>query len=167
MKRYYYDNCDINEKYPTLWNGFLEYNSNIIELTQDREEKNTNRELDDILTNICDINFYVYIIDSKIYISLCQDSKYYYFQFEKDIKNVITAIENKFNVKIDYAEFNATEIKHQGNQYKYTITKDKSSKIILKKKILNWDSYESKSKKIKKNNKDDDISKTIENLKII
>lgn len=165
MKRYYYDGYNLDNNYATLWNGFLEYNSNIIELTQDRVEKNTNRELDNLLTDICDINFYIYILDSKIYISLCQDAKYYYYAFEKDIKKVISEIEDKFKVKIDYGEFNATELKHHGNQYKYTITKDETSKIILKKKILNWDNYESKIKKLKKNK--GDITKDIENLKII
>jgi archaellin len=164
MKRYYYDGYDLDKKYATLWNGFLEYNSNNIEYTKDRGD-NTNRELDDLVTNICNINFYIYILNSKIYISLCQDTKYYYYDFEKDIKKVIGEIEDKFKVKIDYGEFNATELKHHGNQYKYTITKDKTSKIILKKKILNWDNFESKSKKIKKNK--DDINKDIENLKII
>lgn len=157
MKRYYYDNTDLDSKYPTLWNGFLEYDSNNIELTQDREEKNTNKELDDILSEICNINFYIYLLDSKIYISLCQDEKYYYYDFEKDIKKVISEIEIKFKVKINYGEFNATEIKHYGNQYKYTITKDKNSKIILKKKVLNWE--------IKKKMKDD-VSKEMEKLKI-
>jgi hypothetical protein len=157
MKRYYFDKTDLDSKYSTLWNGFLEYDSNNIELTQDREEKNTNKELDDILSEICNINFYIYLLDSKIYISLCQDQKYYYYDFEKDIKKVISEIEIKFKVKINYGEFNATEIKHYGNQYKYTITKDKNSKIILKKKVLNWE--------IKKKTKDD-ISKEMEKLKI-
>jgi hypothetical protein len=133
MKRYYYDGYNLDKNYATLWNGFLEYNSNTIELTEDRIEKNTNRELDDLLTDICNINFYIYILDSKIYISLCQDSKYYYYQFEKDIKLIIDKIENQFNIKIDNGEFNATELKHQGNQYKYSISKDIDSKIILKK----------------------------------
>lgn len=163
MKRYYFDGCDHDKKYATLWNGFLEYNSNIIVLTQDKE-KNTNKILDDLVSDICNINFYIYLFDSKIYISLCQDEKYYYYQFEKDIKKVISEIENKFKVKIYYGEFNATEIKHQGNQYKYTITKDEESKIILKKKILNWDYFESKKIKIKKI---DNIFKNIEDLKII
>ena len=161
MKRYYFDSFDLDKKYATLWNGFLEYNSNIIECTKERGD-NTNRILDDLISEICDINFYIYLLDSKIYFSLCQDSQYYYNQFEKDIKKVITEIENKFNVKIEYGEFNATELKHQGNQYKYTITKDKTCKIILKKKILNWDNYESKNKK-----KKEDINEDIKKLKIV
>ena len=167
MKRYYYDGYELDKKYATLWNGFLDYNSNNIEYTKDRGD-NTNRELDDLVTDICDINFYIYLLDSKIYISLCQDAKYYYYQFEKDIKKVIIEIENKFNVKIDYGEFNATELRHNGDQYKYTITKNIDAKIVLKKKILNWNNYELKSnktnKKIKKN--EEDIIKDIENIKI-
>jgi len=148
MKRYYFDGTDLDKNYATLWNGFLEYNSNthIID--------NTNKALDDLITSICDINFYISLFNSKIYISLCQDSKYYYYQFEKDIKLMIDKIENQFNIKIDNGEFNATELKHQGNQYKYSISKDIDSKIILKKKVLSW--------KIKRS-----LCKDLDNLKII
>ena len=161
MKRYYFDGHDLDKNYSTLWNGFLELESNTIKLIN-HYDCQTNNELEDLISEICDINFYIYIIDLKIYISLCQDSKYYYHQFEKDIKKVIIEIENKFNVTINCGEFNATEVRHQGDQYKYTITKNENSNIILKKKVLNWDSYESKSKKIKIN----DITKKISNLKI-
>jgi hypothetical protein len=146
MKRYYFDEYKINELYPTLWDGYIQFDSNKIPITD--IEENSNRELDDLVTNICAINFYIYILDSKIYISLCQDSVYYFHQFEKDIKKLIFAIEDKFKVNIDYAQFNATEVKHQGNQYKYTLTKDTNNRLILKKKILNWDNY-SRSKKLK------------------
>jgi hypothetical protein len=161
MKRYYFDGYELDKKYATLWNGYLEFNPNIIEVV-DYYDGKTNLELEDMVTDICNINFYVYINSSKIYFSLCQDSIYYYDDFERDIKKVIIAIENKFNIKIYHGEFNATEVKHQGNQYKYTISKDEESNIILKKKILNWSTYESKSKKVKIN----DLSKKIENIKL-
>jgi hypothetical protein len=185
MKLYYYDGYDLDKNYATLWNGVLEYNSSTIETIQDNKEKNTNKELDDLVTDICDVNFYINIFHSKIYFSLCQDTKYFYYKFEKDIKRVISGIEDKFKVKIDNGEFNAIELKHNGNQYKYIISKNKTFNISLKKKILNWDNYELKNKKIKrikddinkndinKNdiNKNDinknDINKDIEQLKII
>jgi hypothetical protein len=165
MKRYYFDSHNLDSKYATLWNGYLEYNKNDMKINIEYIS-----QLNDLITDICDVNFYVNDIDNKIYISLCQDSHYYYHQFEKDIKKLIIEIENKFSINIFYGEFNATEVKHQGNQYKYTITKDENLKIILKKKTLNWDNYESKNKKIKKIDKDniDNINniKNLNNLKI-
>jgi len=145
MKRYYYDDTDLDKNYATLWNGFLEYNKNNID--------NSNKALDDLITSICDINFYIYLLDSKIYISLCQDSKYYYYQFEKDIKLMIHKIETQFNVNIIYGEFNATELKHEGNQYKYTLSKNTDLNIVLKKKVLSWNSKKS-------------LCKDLDNLKI-
>lgn len=150
MKRYYFDEKDENN-YATLWNGFLEFsNNNNIEISD--------MEVNDIMTEVCDINFYIYVNNTKIFFSLCQDSKYYYHQFEKDILNSIKKIENKFNICILNGEFNAVEIKHNGCQYKYNILKDNDSKFVLKKKILSWQNI--KKKKI------DDINDKLENLKI-
>ena len=110
------------------------------------------------------MNFYINIDfdNSSIYISLCQDSRYYYYQFEKDIKLLINSIEKDCLIYINCGEFYANEIKHDGNQYKYTIIK-KNSEIILKKKILNWTTYDAKGiKKIKIT----DLTKKVEDLKI-
>jgi hypothetical protein len=90
------------------------------------------------------------------------DEFYYYHQFEKSIKSAIKETELKFNIVITNGEFYGNELKHNGNQYKYTISK-KDDKIILKKKILNWDS--SNNKKAKKNEKDL-LSDSIENMTI-
>lgn len=133
--KYYFDNMDLN-KYPTLWDGFLEYNV--------YSELLNERLVSDIITEICDINFYINIHDDKIYMSICRDSDYYYYQFEQHIKHVITALENAFFINIENGQFNATEVKHQGNQYRYTISKNLDLSIVLKKKILNWEKYESK-----------------------
>jgi len=133
-KRYYFDNTQIDANYSTIWYGFLIYDSskNNISITENYYQK-SNSILDDLLCEICDVNFYINIINNYIHISICQDCKYYYYQFEKDIKNVIKEIENKFNVTIESGEFNAVECKYNGNQYKYTITKNNQN-IILKKK---------------------------------
>ena len=160
IKRYYYDMTDKEIEYATLWDGYLKYIGTISFI--ERYGGNINLELNDIFTDICDINFYIFLDESTIYISLCQDSTYYCHQFEKDIKKVILQIQDKFNVNVDSGEFNANEIKHHGSQIKYTITKNKSSNVILKKKILNWETYDSKSKK----NKMDTLIEKLDNLTI-
>jgi hypothetical protein len=163
-QRYYFDNTKIDTNYATIWYGFFIYNTtkNNIPISENYYQK-SNRILDDLLREICDINFCINIINNYIYISVCQDSKYYYYQFEKDIKNVVKEIENKFSVIIESGEFNGVEYKYNGNQYKYTITKNKDKNIILKKKILNWEKYENKKKKI---NKIDELSKSANELSI-
>ena len=57
MKRYYFDDTHVNTKYATLWNGFLTYapDSKYIELSEGYY-CNSNRELDDIVAEITDIN---------------------------------------------------------------------------------------------------------------
>ena len=136
MKRYYYEDTIIETNYPTLWNGHLSYEGDDIPISLDYYQ-NSNKELDEIFTEICEVNFYISIIDKKIYVSLCRDSNYYYRQFEKNIKSVINQIESKFNIIITDGEFYANEVKHEGSQYKYTITK-LEDKLLLRKKILNW-----------------------------
>lgn len=153
--KYYYDNMNLKERYATLWNGYLSYE---IKLPNDNPEKILSIcKLNDIVTDICKINFYINIDNSNIYISLCQDSHYYYYDFEKDIKKVILKLEKEFDINIIGGEFNANEVNHNANQYKYTILK-KNEKITLKKKTLNWSSYKSKkdlSDQMKKLNIDD------------
>jgi len=147
-QKYYFDNTNIDTNYSTIWYGFLIYDisKNNIPISENYYQK-SNRILDDLLCELCDMNFCVNIINNHIYISICQDSKYYYYQFEKDIKIVIKEIETKFDVTIESGEFNATECKYNGNQYKYTITKNKDKNIILKRRILNWTTYDIKIKK--------------------
>ena len=163
-QKYYFDNTNIDTNYSTIWYGFLIYDNskNNISITENYYQK-SNQILDDLLCEICNINFYVNIINNYIHISVCQDFKYYYYQFEKDIKNVIREIENKFIVIIESGEFNAIECKYNSNQYKYTISKNKDKNIILKKKILNWENYENKKRKI---NKIDELAKNTNELSI-
>lgn len=145
IKKYYFDNTNLDKVYATLWNGYLVFEFSAVDILKLKEI-----ELDEIFVKICNINFYINIINNIIYISLCQDEKYYFYQFEKDIKNVIISIQIKYKIKIESGEFNAIEIKNFGNQYKYIIKNTKIDKISLKKKILNWNSYENKKVKIKK-----------------
>ena len=172
MKRinYYYEAYNMDEKYNTLWNGYLSYINGTIPInhtyTQNKDKfiLESNKDLEDLLAEICNINFYISLSDNKIYISHDTDEKYYYFQFEKNIRIVIKEIEDKFNVFITDGEFNANEVKHGGSQYKYTISK--TDHISLKKKVLNWDNYESKKKKKTNNESDSNIIKQINDLTI-
>ena len=145
ISKYYFEDTTLNTKYPTLWNGYLLYNGQNISVSENYWQR-SNRDLDNLLTEICEINFYVSIIDNRIHISVCGDSFFYYYNFEKTIKKVIKKIEKKFNINITESEFFATELKHMGNQYKYNTSRDeKNEKIILKKKTLNWTTYENKN----------------------
>ena len=54
------------------------------------------------------------------------------------IKLLIGNINSKFSVQIYCGEFNAHELRIDGDLYKYTI-KELNGKISLKKKILNWE----------------------------
>lgn len=132
-KYYFLDKkcVDINTKYPTLWDGFLKY-----------ERKSDQYiewlDLDNILVDICDINFYIHTDNDSIFLSVDRDESYYAHQFEKHIKKIIKQTEEKLDINIISGIFNANEVKHNGSQYKYTISKDKD-KIILKKTVLNWE----------------------------
>lgn len=160
--KYYFESYNLQTRYYTIWHGFLKYDGNQIPINSEHI-LNTNSkilyniDLSDIFTEICQLNFYISLIDNYIYISHDMDELYYYHQFEKSIKNAIKETELKFNIVINNGEFYGNELKHNGNQYKYTISR-KDDKIILKKKILNWDS--------KKNDEKDLLSTSIKNMKI-
>ena len=51
-----------------------------------------------------------------------------------------------YYIYIEEAEFYANEVRHNGDQIKYTVLRDKnkSNKIILKKKIMNWINFDKK-----------------------
>lgn len=165
--KYYFEAYDYENKYRTLWNGFLKYSGNTIPINNKHVLNNNklcyNNELNDILIETCELNFYISLINDFIYLSHDTDEYYYYYQFEKNIKSAIKNIEVKFNIIITNGEFYATEVKHNGNQYKYTISKN-SDKIILKKIILNWENFNNK-KKAKKDEKDL-LSDSIKNMNI-
>jgi hypothetical protein len=171
--KYYFESYNLQTRYCTIWHGFLKYDGIQIPINREHILSTNNKllyniDLSDIFTEICQLNFYISLIDNYIYISHDMDEFYYYYQFEKSIKNAIKETELKFNIVITNGEFYANEIKHNGNQYKYTISK-KDDKIILKKKILNWDS--NNSKKVKNKEKDekdkkDLLSISIKNMKI-
>lgn len=160
LKRYYFDNTKINNEYSTIWYGEFLYNGNKIPISINYFQE-SNKDLDDILVDNLEANFYIKLIDNYIYLSLCSDSKFYYYDFEKKIKKTITKIEDKFSIDIYSGNFDAEEFKPEGNKYKYFISKNKDNKIILRKKILNWLIYESKKKKLT-----DDLIENLVNLDI-
>lgn len=133
--------------YATVWSGSLKYQKlDDIPIPY--------LDIDNILVDICNVNFYINLDSENINISLCQDEKYYTHQFEHHIKKIIKKFEEHFNINILSGEFNATELKHQGDQIKYTLTKSTDNKVSLKKKILNWENYEKKKKEINTNIKE-------------
>ena len=137
---YYFMNTNLNTIYSTLWRGYFKY------IYNNETHIISGLDIDNILVDICDINFYLHIEDQCIFISLCQDEKYYIYQFEKHCKKIVEKIEEICDINITYGDFNATELKHDGNQYKYTITRAEDKKIILKKRVLNWEVFEKKRK---------------------
>lgn len=171
--KYYFESCNIQTRYLTIWHGFLKYDGNQIPVNREHLLSSNSKllyniDLNDIFCEIFQLNFYISLINNYIYISHDMDEFYYYHQFEKSIKNAIKETELAFNIVITNGEFYANEIKHNGNQYKYTISK-KNDKIILKKKILNWDT--NNSKKVKNEEKDEKDEKdllltSIKNMKI-
>jgi len=139
---YYYSNTKLETTYPTLWNGYIHFNQKDNEIVPI-----VLQDVDSILVDICNINFYIKIDILHIYLSIDQDERYYYHQFEKNIKKIINKFEDMFNINIINGIFNATELRHQGNQYRYRISKKDNNKLILSKKVLNWDVIDKKRKR--------------------
>ena len=155
--KYYYMNTNINDIYPTLWDGYILY--------QNKDNNPINIiDIDNILIDEFDINFYINIdtLCNKIYLSVDRDEKFYITIFEKKIKKVIKKIDEILNIYTISGEFSANEIKHHGTQYEYKISRNLNNSIILKR----FDSNLYESKRI---HKDDDceVNKlNIDNLKI-
>jgi hypothetical protein len=98
----------------------------------------------DIIIDISNVNFYIFIEENRIYLSLDNDRYYYtYTCFEKTIREIIYKLIEYLSGdtinKIEFinGEFTGVEYKPNGCQYKYKLTKI-DSKISLKKRILNW-----------------------------
>lgn len=137
--RYYFHFPRTDTCYQTVWSGYLQ-----IQESKPLIDESKKDELRDILIDTCEQNFYIKYDNNHICLSLDLDTYYFYYEFEKHIKKVVRQIEEKNNTYIDFGEFFGTECKNKGNQYKYTIKK-KEDKIVLKKKILNWDTFENKA----------------------
>ena len=133
----------LNKKYYTLWHGYLKGSKE--KWFQEKDYSSSS----DIITDACDINFYRHYTEDHLYLSLDSDERYFYYQFEKNIFKMIKDLEKNFDVFIEEAEFYANEIRHNGDQIRYTISrkKDNSHKILLKKKVLNWKSFDAKVNK--------------------
>ena len=133
-KKYYFD-LPYTRKYETIWYGYLEF---------DKIKDYDVSLLNEVITEITNINFYINIENNKIYLSVDNDGNYYgSSRFENDIRNIITHIEKHLskNRVINFlnGEFTAIEYKPDGNQYKYKLTNNlDEKKINIKKRILNW-----------------------------
>ena len=144
---YYTSSLDPN-KYKTIWTGYIKYQNNFIDSINQTNEQMINNlriEIDEIIQELTDINFYIDIQNNIIYLSVDDDEAFYYHQFEKSIKKIVRKIEEKYNNIFIESEFFATEYKHRGNQYKYNLIKESSGekeKLILKKVSLNWSLFE-------------------------
>lgn len=142
MQYYWDDTKHINvlERYSTIWKGTL-INGDIDKPWINPEKL---KELEDVFTDIGERNFYINLDENHIYVSLCQDSPYYFYEFEKYIIKLLKSIEKKFKVKINGGEFYCWECRPMANSYRYNIYK-KDSKFKIKKNTLNWEKYDSKT----------------------
>ena len=133
-KKYYFDIPYIR-KYETIWYGYLEF---------DNIKDYDISLLNEVITEITNISFYINIENNKMYLSVDNDGNYYdSSRFENDIRNIITHIEKYLskNEVINFisGEFTAIEYKPDGNQYKYKLTNNLTEhKIDIKKRVLNW-----------------------------
>jgi hypothetical protein len=72
-KKYYFDELQ-NTKFDTIWYGFIEFdilNNNIL---NDNEKMNN---ITDIIVDISNVNFYIFIEENRLYLSLDNDHYYY------------------------------------------------------------------------------------------
>ena len=118
MKRYYFDDENQNiVYYSTYWYGIINIDnkqlnySNLLHI-KDIFETKYNIELE-----------WLSIDENQIKLTIHRNMKYYYHQFEKDILSILKDIQRKCKFKIDNANFDACESKHDSNMYKYTINK--------------------------------------------
>lgn len=140
-KKYYFD-IPYTKKYETIWYGYLEF---------DKIKDCDISLLNEVITEITNISFYINIETNKIYLSVDNDGNYYdSSRFENDIRNIIIHIEQHLSkndvVNFISGEFTAIEYKPDGNQYKYKITNNLTEqKIDIKKRVLNWTIIKPKS----------------------
>lgn len=145
-KKYYFD-LPYTKKYETIWYGYLEFDK-----IKDYDISDNISLLNEVITEITNISFYINIEDNKIYLSVDNDGNYYSSnRFENDIRNIITHIEQYLSkngiVNFINGEFTAIEYKPDGNQYKYKLTNNLTEhKIDIKKRVLNWDIIKLKPK---------------------
>ena len=140
MEKYYYDDKKyfLEDRYYTLWSGFLKSNKKDKKWFKKEDLKN----IDDIIVEICEQNMYTALDEDNLYISMDNDEKYYYYDFEKQIFPLIKRLEKEYGVFIEEGQFHAFELKHFGSQYRYNISKSDKNKINLKKNVLNWENYD-------------------------
>ena len=140
-KKYYFD-LPYTRKYETIWYGYLDF---------DKIKDYDISLLNEVITEITNISFYINIETNKIYLSVDNDGNYYdSSRFENDIRNIITHIEKHLSkneiINFISGEFTAIEYKPDGNQYKYKLTNNlDQKKIDIKKRVLNWTIIKPKS----------------------
>lgn len=144
-KKYYFD-LPYTKKYETIWYGYLEFDK-----IKDCNISDDISLLNEVITEITNISFYINIEDNKIFLSVDNDWNYYgYDRFENDIRNIITHIEKHLSknevVNFISGDFTAIEYKPDGNQYKYKLANNlDQKKIDIKKRVLNWSIIKPKS----------------------
>ena len=131
---YYWTGTKVLEKYPTIWKGIL---------TKENIDNNwilpvQLSSLRDLFVEVLDRNFYLDVDENNIHISLCQDSPYYYNEFEANIIKMLKELEKQYNIKIGNGEFYLWECKPMANSIKYVIYK-KNDKFKIKKTVHNWE----------------------------
>jgi hypothetical protein len=139
-KKYYFNELQ-NTKFDTIWYGFIEFDILNDSILNNSEKMNN---ITDIIVDISNVNFYIFIEENRLYLSLDNDRYYYtYICFEKTIREIIYKLieylssDNINKIEFINGEFTGVEYKPNGCQYKYKLTKI-DNKISLKKRILNW-----------------------------
>jgi hypothetical protein len=139
-KKYYFDELQ-NNKFDTIWYGFIEFDTLNNNILNDNIKMSN---ITDIIVDISNVNFYIFIEENRLYLSLDNDRYYYtYTCFEKTIREIIYKLieylsgDNINKIEFINGEFTGVEYKPNGCQYKYKLTKI-DNKISLKKRILNW-----------------------------
>jgi len=146
MERYYFDKNLEKNWYQTIWAGFFQTKIDEPYIASNKENLD---KMNDLLIEVCDQHFWININENYIYLSADMDERYYYYQFEKHVKKAFLEIEKQFNVNIEIGEFHGTEVKHMGSQFYYIVNRfeENDNKLTLRKKVLNWETYENLKKK--------------------
>jgi magnesium-transporting ATPase (P-type) len=91
--KYYYDDPKFNnKKYTTLWKGHISYFGGPIPISEDYYQY-SNRDLDDLIAETCNINMYCNLQNNTIYLSSDCDFNFYYYDFEKEFHLLGAAVQ--------------------------------------------------------------------------
>ena len=133
---YYYSNhSDI--KSPILWDGEITFHSDI-----SYDNAKMEKDIRDLFDTIFEVNFYIHVYEETIYLSLCMDSFLSCSVFEKLCKKALKKTEEECNIYLIQGRVFAYEVKHHGNQCRYTISKKDNGSFYVGKTVLNWEAYD-------------------------